>query len=99
MGGDALPAAAKDDLNVVDVEVREVGCAAQASKKPAQTLKYNPVGQLIIDSHAGTGTLEYKLYIPPASFIEPLSLVVMLHGYNQDRNHFAACTGKVGTLA
>lgn len=93
LGGAAVPAGA-DDLNVIDVEAHEVGRAAPAKKQPEPTVKPGPTGQFITGSHTeGTaGSREYKLYIPPASFAEPLPLVVMLHGCTQNPDDFAAGT-------
>ena len=94
LGGAAVPAGA-DDLNVIDVEAHEVGRQAPARPQPAPTVKPGPSGQFITGSHTeGTaGSREYKLYIPPASFEEPLPLVVMLHGCTQNPDDFAAGTG------
>ena len=94
LGGAAVPASA-DDLNVIDVEAHEVGRAAPARKPPEPAVKPGPAGQFISGSHTeGTaGSREYKLYIPPASFDEPLPLVVMLHGCTQNPDDFAAGTG------
>lgn len=95
LGGAAMPANATDDPNVIDVEAHEVGRPAPAQKPPEPTVKPGPVGQFISGSHTeGTaGSREYKLYIPPASFTEPLPLVVMLHGCTQNPDDFAAGTG------
>ena len=94
LGGAAVPAGA-DDLNVIDVEAHEVGRAAPTRPQPAPTVKPGPSGQFISGSHADpkAGSREYKLYIPPASFTEPLPLVVMLHGCTQNPDDFAAGTG------
>jgi len=94
LAGAALPTApTADDLNVIDVEAHEVGRAAP--KQPAPTVKPGPAGQFISGSHAegSAGTREYKLYIPPDSFQEPLPLVLMLHGCTQNPDDFAAGTG------
>ena len=93
LGGAAVPVSVDDDLNVIDVDVHEVG--RQAQPQPAPTVKPGPDGQFIAGSHAeGTaGSRQYKLYIPPASFDEPLPLVVMLHGCTQNPDDFAAGTG------
>ena len=82
-----------DDLNVIDVQAHEVGRAAPA--QPAPTVKPGPTGQFISGSHAegSAGTRDYKLYIPPDSFQEPLPLVLMLHGCTQNPDDFAAGTG------
>ncbi len=48
-------------------------------------------------THAGHAH-PYKLYVPPASAIRSLPLVVMLHGCTQDPDDFAAGTG-MNTLA
>ena len=95
LGGAAMPASAVDDLNVIDVEAHEVGRAAPAQKPSEPAVKPGPAGQFIGGSHTeGTaGSREYKLYIPPASFTEPLPLVVMLHGCTQNPDDFAAGTG------
>ena len=95
LGGAAMPASATDDPNVIDVEAHEVGRAAPAQKPSEPTVKPGPAGQFISGSHTeGTaGSREYKLYIPPASFTEPLPLVVMLHGCTQNPDDFAAGTG------
>jgi poly(hydroxyalkanoate) depolymerase family esterase len=99
LGGAAVPVpASADDLNVIDVEAHEVGRAAPARPQPAQpgpAVKPGPAGQFISGSHTeGTaGKRDYKLYIPPASFAEPLPLVVMLHGCTQNPDDFAAGTG------
>ena len=94
LGGAAVPARA-DDLNVIDVEAHEVGRAAPARKPSEPAVKPGPAGQFISGSHSeGTaGSRDYKLYIPPASFTEPLPLVVMLHGCTQNPDDFAAGTG------
>lgn len=96
LGGAALPAAT-DDPNVIDVEAHEVGRKAPAQQppaQPAQAVKPGPAGQFISGSHTeAAGTREYKLYVPPASFEEPLPLVVMLHGCTQNPDDFAAGTG------
>ena len=94
LGGAAVPASA-DDLNVIDVEAHEVGRAAPARKPSEPAVKPGPAGQFISGSHSeGTaGSRDYKLYIPPASFTEPLPLVVMLHGCTQNPDDFAAGTG------
>jgi poly(hydroxyalkanoate) depolymerase family esterase len=39
-----------------------------------------------------TGTRDYKVYIPSARGCEPLPMIVMLHGANQDPDDFAAGT-------
>ena len=92
LGGDAMPAGAANDANVIDVEAHEVGRPVPApTQKPSDpTVRPGPTGQFISGGHTeGTaGTREYKLFIPPASFAEPLPLVVMLHG----------CTVKEGSL-
>lgn len=95
LGGAAMPASATDDPNVIDVQAHEVGRAAPAQKPPQPTVKPGSVGQFISGSHTeGTaGSRDYKLYIPPASFTEPLPLVVMLHGCTQNPDDFAAGTG------
>ncbi len=94
LGGAAVPASA-DDLNVIDVEAHEVGREAPARPQPAPAVKPGPAGQFITGSHTegAAGSREYKLYIPPASFEEPLPLVVMLHGCTQNPDDFAAGTG------
>ena len=95
LGGAAMPAGAANDPNVIDVEAHEVGRAAPAPKQPEPTVKPGPSGQFISGSHTegSAGSREYKLYIPPASFAEPLPLVVMLHGCTQNPDDFAAGTG------
>ena len=94
LGGAALPASA-DDPNVIDVEAHEVGRAAPAPKPSGPGVKPGPAGQFISGRHTeGTaGSRDYKLFIPPASFTEPLPLVVMLHGCTQNPDDFAAGTG------
>jgi len=95
LGGAAVPAGAANDPNVIDVEAHEVGRAAPAQKSSEPAVKPGPAGQFISGSHSeGTaGSRDYKLYIPPASFTEPLPLVVMLHGCTQNPDDFAAGTG------
>ncbi|MGV8805102.1 MAG: extracellular catalytic domain type 1 short-chain-length polyhydroxyalkanoate depolymerase [Polaromonas sp.] len=101
LGGAAIHVpTADEDLNVIDVEAREIGREAPAPRQPAApaqpvpTVKPGPSGQFVSGSFAGTGgSREYKLYIPPASFTEPLPLVVMLHGCTQNPDDFAAGTG------
>ena len=95
LGGAAMPASATDDPNVIDVEAHEVGRAAPAQKPAEPAVKPGPAGQFISGSHTegSAGSREYKLYIPPASFTEPLPLVVMLHGCTQNPDDFAAGTG------
>jgi len=94
LGGAAMPVSA-DDPNVIDVEAHEVGRAATAPKPSGPSVKPGPAGQFISGSHTeGTaGSRDYKLFIPPASFTEPLPLVVMLHGCTQNPDDFAAGTG------
>jgi poly(hydroxyalkanoate) depolymerase family esterase len=96
LGGAAMPAAA-NDADVIDVQAHEVkreAPAPQDSAQPAQHVKPGPAGQFISASHTegSAGTREYKLFIPPASFEEPLPLVVMLHGCTQNPDDFAAGT-------
>ena len=96
LGGAAMPAGA-DDLNVIDVEAHEIGRPARARHQPAppaETVKPGPEGQFISASHGHrtAGTRDYKLFIPPSSFTEPLPLVVMLHGCTQNPDDFAAGT-------
>ena len=100
LGGAAMPGAASapnaaHDPNVIDVEAHEVGRSAPAQKPPEPTVKPGPAGQFISGSHTegSAGSRDYKLYIPPASFTEPLPLVVMLHGCTQNPDDFAAGTG------
>ena len=89
------------DTNVIDVEAYEVGRKAPMPHapvqpaQPAETVKPGPVGQFVSGSHTdpSAGARDYKLYIPPASFSEPLPLVVMLHGCTQNPDDFAAGTG------
>ena len=85
------------DANVIDVEAWEVGrppMARQQPAQPAETVQPGPIGQFVGGSHtdASAGTREYKLFIPPASFTEPLPLVLMLHGCTQNPEDFAAGT-------
>ena len=91
-------AAATDDLNIIDVDAHEI--LREAPRPPARpvppapAVKPGPSGQFISGSHAEAGDMrEYKLYIPPASFNEPLPLVLMLHGCTQDPDDFATGTG------
>ena len=96
LGGAAMPAAS-NDADVIDVQAHEVKREApvpHAPAEPASHAKPGPTGQFISGSHTETaGTREYKLFIPPASFDEPLPLVVMLHGCTQNPDDFAAGTG------
>ena len=85
------------DAHVIDVEAREVGrqpMTPQQPAQPAETVKPGPVGQFVSGSHtdASAGSREYKLFIPPASFTEPLPLLLMLHGCTQNPDDFAAGT-------
>ena len=77
--------AAQTSANVIDVEAKLV----------VETVKPGLVGQFIRGnySEASAGTREYKLYVPPASFEEPLPLILMLHGCTQNPDDFAAGTG------
>ena len=83
-----------NDLNVIDVEARESGGTTPEAKTPNQPVQPSLVGQFTSGSHTegSAGMREYKLYIPPASFTEPLPLVVMLHGCTQNPDDFAAGT-------
>ena len=100
LGGAAIHVpTAGEELDVIDVEAREVGRQAPAPRQPtapaqpAPTVKPGPVGQFVGGSFASASDKrEYKLYIPPASFTEPLPLVVMLHGCTQNPDDFAAGT-------
>lgn len=97
LGGAAIHVpTADEDLNVIDVEAREVGGPAPAQRPPAQpapTVKPGPSGQFVSASFSNAADKrDYKLYIPPASFTEPLPLVVMLHGCTQNPDDFAAGT-------
>ena len=99
LGGAAAPAGAAPDLNVIDVEAREVGRPGADRRQavpptPAPTVPPGPEGQFISASHGhrSAGTRDYKLFIPPASFSGPLPLVVMLHGCTQNPDDFAAGT-------
>ena len=89
--GATPPVDLDNDPNVIDVEARESGGATPEPKAPNRT---SPVGQFTSGSHTegSAGMREYKLYIPPASFTEPLPLVVMLHGCTQNPDDFAAGT-------
>ena len=95
LGGAAVPAGSANDANVLDVEAHEVGRAAPAQNPSDPTVRPGPTGQFVSGSHTeGTaGSRDYKLFIPPASFTEPLPLVVMLHGCTQNPDDFAAGTG------
>ena len=93
----ATAGASCGNANVIDVEAWEVGrqpITPVPPTQPAETVKPGPVGQFAGGSHtdASAGTREYKLFIPPASFTEPLPLVVMLHGCTQNPDDFAAGT-------
>ena len=95
LAGAAVPVSpTDDDLNVIDVEAHEVGREAPAGPQPGPTVKPGPSGQFLSGSHADpkAGTREYKLFVPPASFTEPLPLLVMLHGCTQNPDDFAAGT-------
>ncbi|MEO5660620.1 MAG: PHB depolymerase family esterase [Polaromonas sp.] len=98
--GGAARNAVVDDINIIDVEAREVGREAPAPAAPhrrpapAQAPQPGPSGQFISGSHTeAADTREYKLYIPPASGDQALPLVVMLHGCTQNPDDFAAGTG------
>lgn len=106
LSGAAVPVpAAADDLNVIDVQAREIKRDAPQPSQPPQEEKQaqetpsaslDPAGQFISGSHtdAKAGMREYKLYIPPAAADgQPLPLVVMLHGCTQTPDDFAAGTG------
>ena len=95
LGGAAMPAGAGNDSDVIDVDAHEVGRAAPAQKPSEPTVEPGSAGQFISGRHAesSAGSRDYKLFIPPASFTEPLPLVVMLHGCTQNPDDFAAGTG------
>ena len=86
LGGAAMPAG--DDMEVIDVQARELRREAEAPPKAAPR-----AGQFISGIHAdGAGRLEYKLYVPPGCEGKRLPLVVMLHGCTQNPDDFAAGT-------
>jgi poly(hydroxyalkanoate) depolymerase family esterase len=60
---------------------------------PDDTAPQFPNGRFIPGSFAnGSGSRNYKLYIPPAAGTRALPLVVMLHGCTQDADDFATGT-------
>ena len=97
LGGAAVaPSGTAHDPNVIDVEAHVVGGRPAPAQKPTEpTAKPGPTGQFISGSHTegAAGSRDYKLFIPPATFTEPLPLVVMLHGCTQNPDDFAAGTG------
>lgn len=87
----------RDDINVIDVEAREV----PDSRAPQDRVDM-PVPPLDIDSGVGSfiagnfrnnaGHRDYKLFVPPGAGTRPMPLIVMLHGCTQNPDDFAAGT-------
>lgn len=92
-----------DDVDVIDVEAREVPDAdapprarearADTPIPPRESGTDKGVGSFIAGSFRNSaGQRDYKLFIPPGAGTRPMPLVVMLHGCTQDPDDFAAGT-------
>jgi poly(hydroxyalkanoate) depolymerase family esterase len=97
--GDAAPPAAADDAEVIEGSFRVVAPAADVGRKAAPAARApdpTPVSRpdrFVTRTYANAaGTREYKTYIPARFQGQPLPLVVMLHGCQQDPDDFAAGT-------
>ena len=88
-------AAAHRDLDVIDVQAREVRREAAGPMQPTPATQTSRAdGQFIAGSHReGSATRDFKLYVPPAAASGALPLIVMLHGCTQNPDDFAAGTG------
>ena len=78
-----------DEIDVIDVQAREVNVDAPAAAPDAPGTAAFIGGS---HTHAKAGTRDYKLFVPPAGPGQAMPLVVMLHGCTQDPDDFAAGT-------
>lgn len=95
-GASSMPsarAANDDEARTFDVEARDLGAVPV---RPAARPGPRTQGQFLTRSHTGpAGSRAYKLYLPPQASqgnVEPMPLVVMLHGCTQSPDDFAAGT-------
>lgn len=96
--GNSGPAGRDDDVDVVDVQAREVSSddpvhIGPPSVDPGGFPHRHSHGSFLAGTHADPfGRRDYKLYVPPDAGGQPLPLIVMLHGCTQDPDDFAAGT-------
>ena len=90
--------AVSDDVDLIDIEAREVvtdAPAAQVRPAPAASAPAPGTGNFISGNFSDSnGMRDYKLYIPPGDAGgRAFPMVVMLHGCTQNPDDFAAGTG------